>query len=110
MSPLNGLDKDLSLPVAQSAEGGCGCSGPAPAKPAPDARKAAAWWRSLGEREQEAEALAFAHREFPVAADELAGEDSGDADADGDGEREALDAETSLVRTEAVTMRSVPAC
>ena len=46
----------------------------------------------------------------PVAADELAGEDSGDADADGDGEREALDAERSLVRTEAVTMRSVPAC
>lgn len=48
----------------------------------------------------------------PVAAVELAGEDNGvpDADADGDGVREALDAETSLVRTEAVTMRSVPAC
>ncbi|MFM7807341.1 MAG: TAT-variant-translocated molybdopterin oxidoreductase, partial [Planctomycetota bacterium] len=40
-----------------------------------DARKGASWWRSLGEREQEAQALAFAHREFPAAADTLEGDD-----------------------------------
>ena len=75
MPSLNGSDKDLSLPVAQPSSGGCGCSGSSQAKPAADARKAAAWWRSMGEREQDAQALAFAHREFPVAADELSGED-----------------------------------
>ena len=74
MPSLNGSDRTIPLPVAQEPASGCGCSGTT-AKPAVDARKGAAWWRSLGEREQDAQAMAFAHREFPVAADELSGED-----------------------------------
>ncbi len=72
MSSLNGSDKSISLPVAQPSEGGC-CS--EKSKPTVDARKGAGWWRSLGERESDAQALAFAHREFPAASDTLDGDD-----------------------------------
>jgi molybdopterin-containing oxidoreductase family iron-sulfur binding subunit len=74
MPSLNGSDRTIPLPVAQDQAGGCGCGGSEP-KRTVDARKGAAWWRSLGEREHDAQALAFAHREFPAAADTLDGED-----------------------------------
>ena len=74
MPSLNGNDRTIPLPVTQPQQGGCGCSSTEP-KPSVDARKGAAWWRSLGEREQDAQAMAFAHREFPQAADALEGED-----------------------------------
>ncbi|MFM7809593.1 MAG: TAT-variant-translocated molybdopterin oxidoreductase, partial [Planctomycetota bacterium] len=74
MSLLNGNDRSIPLPVANAETGGCGCSSSEP-KRTVDAREGAAWWRSLGGREQEAQALAFAHREFPAAADTLDGED-----------------------------------
>jgi molybdopterin-containing oxidoreductase family iron-sulfur binding subunit len=75
MPSLNGSDKTISLPVSQPQTGGCGCSDSSEPKRTVDARKGASWWRSLGEREQDAQAMAFAHREFPVAADALDGED-----------------------------------
>ena len=75
MPSLNGSDKTISLPVSQPQAGGCGCSDSSESKRTVDARKGASWWRSLGEREQDAQAMAFAHREFPVAADTLDGED-----------------------------------
>jgi molybdopterin-containing oxidoreductase family iron-sulfur binding subunit len=74
MSSLNGNDRTIPLPVAQAETGGCGCSGSEP-KRTVDARKGVSWWRSLGERDQDAQALAFAHREFPAAADTLEGDD-----------------------------------
>ena len=74
MSSVNDKDTLISLPVAQPASSGCGC-GTTETKQKVDARKGAAWWRSLGEREQDAQAMAFAHREFSAAADTLDGED-----------------------------------
>ncbi|MCE9619334.1 MAG: TAT-variant-translocated molybdopterin oxidoreductase [Planctomycetes bacterium] len=95
------ISKDIPLPLAQShgacgctssdvaadSNGACGCGSSESAAPAnggcgcgsskavPAQRSGSAWWRSLGEKSEDAEASAFASREFSMASDVLDGDD-----------------------------------
>jgi molybdopterin-containing oxidoreductase family iron-sulfur binding subunit len=78
MNPTN----DISLPLA-GAQGDCGCHaheatsdcGCGSHESHAVARRGATWWRSLGERDEDAQASAFAAREFSMASDVLEGDD-----------------------------------